>query len=244
VMTLLATFTDAHAASVAVGAVVGRGLRPRCIEFLDAGTLAALRAGGHPVDERAGALLIVEVDGEEAICATRAERVGEALADQGALDVLMAREGRQRETLWTARREMSMAVRRMSKKKLSEDVVVPRIHLPELLTRVERTTETERLRSVAYGHAGDGNLHVNYLWEDDEQLVNVEAAVERLFRDVVELGGTLSGEHGIGVTKAPYLPLEQSSELIELQRSLKRVFDPAGLLNPGKIFTAASHRAC
>ena len=90
------------------------------------------------------------------------------------------------------------------------------------------------MRSLAYGHAGDGNLHVNYLWNEDDERPRVEESIERLFRDVVELGGTLSGEHGIGLTKAPYLPIEQSADLILLQRDLKRSFDPEGLLNPGE----------
>lgn len=87
-----------------------------------------------------------------------------------------------------------------------------------------------------YGHAGDGNLHVNFLWDDPEKRPEVDRAIEALFRATVEMGGTLSGEHGIGVLKAPYLPLEQSSELITLQRGIKALFDPSGILNPGKIF--------
>ena len=139
---------------------------------------------------------------------------------------------------------MTYAVRRMTRKKLSEDVVVPRRHLSELLERVARQSERSGIRTLAYGHAGDGNLHVNFLWNDDDERPRVDASIEQLFRDVVSLDGTLSGEHGIGILKAPYLPLEQSSELITLQRDLKRSFDPEGLLNPGKIFPAVGHRAC
>jgi len=156
----------------------------------------------------------------------------------------VARDGAQREKLWSARREMSRAVRRMAKQKLAEDVVVPRQRLGELLQRVARESERSGVRSLSYGHAGDGNLHVNYLWNEPDERPAVERSIEQLFRDVVELGGTLSGEHGIGVTKAPYLPIEQSKELIALQRDLKRTFDPEGLLNPGKIFPAPGHRAC
>jgi glycolate oxidase len=161
-----------------------------------------------------------------------------------ALDVVVARDGAQREKLWSARREMSRAVRRMAKQKLSEDVVVPRQRLAELLERTLRQSERSGVRSLSYGHAGDGNLHVNFLWNEDGERPLVERSIERLFRDVVELGGTLSGEHGIGVTKAPYLPIEQSNELILLERDLKRTFDPEGLLNPGKIFPTGGHRAC
>jgi glycolate oxidase len=100
------------------------------------------------------------------------------------------------------------------------------------------------VRHLAYGHAGDGNLHVNFLWNDDSERPAVDAAIGALMRATVEMRGTLSGEHGIGVSKAQYLALEQSAELIELQRDVKRVFDPKELLNPGKIFPARGHKAC
>ncbi|HVU01411.1 MAG TPA: FAD-linked oxidase C-terminal domain-containing protein [Polyangiaceae bacterium] len=244
VSTLLALFASAGDAMRAVSEILAAGITPRCIEFLDDGTLAALRAAGNSVSEAARALLLVEVDGTEAACERDVERIGGALSDVAALDLVVAREGTQREKLWSARREMSHAIRRMTKQKLSEDVVVPRKRLPELLEAVARQSERSGVRTVSYGHAGDGNLHVNFLWNEDDERARVEASIERLFRDVVGLGGTLSGEHGIGILKAPYLPLEQSSDLISLQRDLKRVFDPEGLLNPGKIFPSPPHRAC
>jgi len=122
--------------------------------------------------------------------------------------------------------------------------VVPRSRMVALLERVERCTERERVRWLAYGHAGDGNLHVNYLWDEPDERPRVDRAIEQLFRDTVELGGSLSGEHGIGLTKAPYLKLEQSAGLIKLQQKLKSEFDPQGLLNPGKIFGTGGHRNC
>src|SRR5690606_34867354 len=145
-----------------------------------------------------------------------------------ALELLVAQDAAQRDRLWAARREMSGAVRRMARHKLSEDVVVPRQSIGELLLRVERTAEEQRLRTVTYGHAGDGNLHVNYLWDEEDEVPRVERAIDQLFRDVVELSGTLSGEHGIGTMKAPYLHYEQSEALIALQRRVKAVFDPRG----------------
>lgn len=242
IMTLLALFSDLRAASVAVGELIGAGVVPRCLELLDATTLGAMRASGNAIDGRAGAMLLIEVDGEPVACETAAERVGEACGQ--ALSVLVAQDAGQREQLWAARREMSRALRRLARNKLAEDVVVPRQRIPELLDRVARFAERNDVRTASYGHAGDGNLHVNFFWDEESEADAVGRAIEQLFRDVVELGGTLSGEHGIGVLKAPYLALEQSSELIALQRELKRVFDPRGLLNPGKIFTDGSHRAC
>jgi glycolate oxidase len=201
-----------------------------------------MRKFGNAINPAAGAMLLIEVDGEPHECERAAERVATAAAN--ALELLVAQDAAQREKLWAARREMSHAVRKLAKRKLSEDIVVPRQEIPELLDRVRRTSERLRVRCLTYGHAGDGNLHVNFLWDDDEEVPAVAQAIESLFRDTVALGGTLSGEHGIGVLKAPYLELEQSSELIALQRDIKRVFDPRGLLNPGKIFASGSHRAC
>ncbi|MEI9941038.1 MAG: FAD-linked oxidase C-terminal domain-containing protein [Pseudomonadota bacterium] len=244
VMTLMTLFSNVKQASAAVQEIILRGLVPRCIELLDATTLEAMRSAGNAIDARAGAMLIMEVDGDEATCERQAERVSDACETAQVLDVLVAQDKAQREKLWAARRQMSHAVRKLSKKKLSEDVVVPRMQIGELLDRVARTSERTGVRSLTYGHAGDGNLHCNYLWNDDDELPAVERSIEQLFRDVIELRGTLSGEHGIGVLKAPYLALEQSPELITLQRDLKRVFDPQNLLNPGKIFPAGSHRAC
>jgi glycolate oxidase len=243
VTTLLALFESVRAAALAVSGIVAAGLVPRCIELLDRGTLAAVRARGVSVAESAGAMLIIEVDGDARACEEGAERIGEACSSAGALDVLVAQDAAQRARLWAARREMSPAVRALSRHKISEDVVVPRRHLAELLDRVDRTSEETGIRSVTYGHAGDGNMHVNFLWNTPEEVPLVDRSIEQLFRDVVSLGGTLSGEHGIGVLKAPYLGLEQSDPLIDLQLGVKRAFDPKGLLNPGKIFPRG-HRAC
>jgi glycolate oxidase len=244
VVTLLAFFDSVHRAALAVSDIIASGVTPRCLELLDEETLAALRADHHALPEAARALLLIEVDGEDASCDRQTERVVGALDDAGASDVLIAREGRQRESLWAARREMSRAVRRMAEFKLSEDVVVPRTRLAALLDRVRARRDRDRVRTLSYGHAGDGNLHVNYLWDEPEERGRVEGSIEALFRDVVELGGTLSGEHGIGVTKAPYLSIEQPPELIALERQLKHLFDPDGLLNPGKIFPRGGHAPC
>jgi glycolate oxidase len=244
VLTLVATFPTARQAAEAVRRMVAARVVPRCMEFLDATTTEAVRRRGVAVPEGAGALLILEVDGDEGACEASAQRVGDACDEAGALAVQVAQSAAQRDRLWEARREMSPAIRKMARRKLSEDVVVPRSRLPALLDEVERIGEANRVRMLSYGHAGDGNLHVNFLWDDDGEIPQVEAAIGALFRSVVRLGGTLSGEHGIGVLKAPYLHLEQSEELMTAQRRIKAALDPKGLLNPGKIFWPSSHRAC
>ena len=133
---------------------------------------------------------------------------------------------------------MSYTLKRSARFKRSDDVVVPRSRLGELLTQCRRIAERSGLRMPSYGHAGDGNLHVNFLWDDPAQLAAVEEAQRALFVATLALGGTLSGEHGIGLSKRDFLALEQSASLIELQRRIKGVFDPKGILNPGKVFPA------
>ncbi len=242
VATLLALYTDVHAAGASVSRLIAAGLVPRCIEMMDKETLQAVRAAGNAIDEKAGAMLLIEVDGEDA--EAQLERLGNALADaDGTIDLVVAQDAAQRSRLWAARKSLSYATRKLATHKIAEDVVVPRSRIGALLERAEAIATREDVRHLTYGHAGDGNLHVNFLWDTPDEEPRVARAVESLMRATIDLGGTLSGEHGIGLAKAPYLSLEQSPELITLQKDLKRVFDPKGLLNPGKIFPV-SHTGC
>ncbi len=243
-LALLALFADVNAAARAVGKVTASGVLPRCIELFDATTLGAMRQAGNSLNDRASSMLLIEVDGESESCLSQAERIEEACSRAGSIEVVVAQNASQRDRVWAARRTMSPAVRKLSNYKLSEDIVVGSQSIPELFQRVERYAAKQKLRWLVYGHAGDGNLHVNYLWDDPDDKPKIDAAVAQLFRDTIELRGTLSGEHGIGIAKAPFLELEQSSALIELQQRLKRVFDPQGLLNPGKIFPRLGHGSC
>jgi glycolate oxidase len=244
VATLLGLFVDVAGAAVAVEAIVAAGLVPRCIELLDAATLDAVRARGVGIDRRAGALLLIEVDGDPAACEAAMERVGGVTAESGALEVLAAQDPAQRDRLWEARRQMSPATRAMARFKISEDVVVPRTRMVALFTEIDRIRDATGIRMLTYGHAGDGNLHVNFLWNDKGEAPKVEDGLGRLFRAVIGLGGTLSGEHGIGTSKSEFLSLEQGEDLIALQQRVKAAFDPRGLLNPHKIFPRRGHQAC
>jgi glycolate oxidase len=243
VATVLALYSDVRGAANAVGAIVAAGIVPRCLEMLDEQTLAAVRAQGVAVDDRAGAMLLVEVDGDAVEGAL--ERLGEvASGAPGNVDVLVAQDGQQRDRLWAARRMLSRATRKLARFKLSEDVVVPRTRIADLLDRADGIGRQTGVRNLSYGHAGDGNLHVNFLWNDEGERPAVDRAIGMLMAATIDLGGTLSGEHGIGVSKAQYLPLEQSDDLIALEKNIKRAFDPKGLLNPGKIFPSTGHSAC
>jgi len=244
VVTLLAQFATVSAAALAVNAIITARLLPRCLEFMDELTLQLMREAGNSIDPRAGSLLLLETDGDEDACLRQAEALALACENSGALSVVVATTENQRSLLWNSRKQMSHAVRKFARFKISEDVVVPRRQLLRLIDRVRSLRDTLNVRALCYGHAGDGNLHVNFLWDDDEQKLRVDQAVVELFRATVELGGTLSGEHGIGLTKAPYLGLEQSAVLIDTQRRVKAAFDPHGLMNPGKIFPRPGHGPC
>lgn len=244
VLTLLALFPDMASATRATSAIIAARVLPRCLEFLDQKTLEIMRKSGSDLDPAAGALLLIEVDGGEEETLRQAELVGDACTRAGAQSVVVAQAASQRAKLWASRKQMSVAVRARARYKISEDVVVPRTQLGELVREVERLGDAHRIDALCYGHAGDGNLHVNFLWDDPEQKPRVDSAIEGLFRATIALGGTLSGEHGIGLTKAPYLPLEQGPTLLGLQERLKAAFDPQGLMNPGKIFPPRGHGAC
>jgi glycolate oxidase len=243
VMTVLGLFGTVGDATRAVTAMVARKVVPRCVEMMDAGALEAIRGQAVGVDARARAMLLVDVDGDERECERDLERVGEACSASGALEVLAAQSAAQRDRLWAARRELSTAIRRGAKNKLAEDIVVPPSRITAFLEAFYGLSERFGVRTLCYGHAGDGNLHVNFLWEDDSELPRVKQAIEATMRQVVAMRGTITGEHGVGVLKIPYLPIEQSESLIGLQTSLKEVFDPARLLNPGKIFAGRGHGA-
>ncbi len=243
VRTLAVYLDDEAKVAGAVSACQRVGVTPRCVEVLDAITLQVMHAAGVPMPAGSKALCVVEVDGDLARADADMERVGNALAAD-AIEVLAAKHDADRERLWAPRREMSRSLRALAKHKLSEDVVVPRSQLAALLSRCREIAERRRVRMPAYGHAGDGNMHVNFLWDEPDERPRVDAAIRELFEAVVALGGTLSGEHGIGALKAPYLALEQSGDLIEVQRSLKATLDPLGILNPSKIFPAAGHGSC
>jgi len=246
VATLLVFLEDAEEIQAAITLATQARVTPRCVEMVDAIALALMRKGaGLAIPEGARAMLLVELDGQGASLETDVERLGGALLGAGALEVLVAQKAGERERLWAARRELSHTLRQSANFKLSEDVVVPRSRMADLLRLCARLADARGIQMPTYGHAGDGNLHVNLLWNDPSQRPQVDSAIRALFEAVVEMGGTLTGEHGIGALKAPYLGLEQSEALIALQRRVKDVFDPRGVLNPGKIFAPQrGHGAC
>jgi glycolate oxidase len=244
IATLAALLPSSASIGACVMALASHGIDPRCIELFDERTLAFCRpVSPFPIAASVRAMLLVEIDGDAAALEGAMERAGGVLVDAGA-DVLVAKHGGDREKLWSVRRELSRALRRSALGKISEDVVVPRSKLGTLIDESARIGERHALRSASYGHAGDGNLHVNFLWDTLDQMPAVRAAMADLFASVRAMNGTLSGEHGIGASKSAFLAGEQSSAVIDLQQRIKATFDPRGILNPGKIFAGSTHRAC
>jgi glycolate oxidase len=238
---LIAVMPDAVTAGRAVSAIIRRGFRPRALELMDKASLDHVRphaAYSFPTD--AGAILLIELDGAIDALEAAILRCGQLCEDVGAREVIVARDEADRERLWRTRRLCSASLREAHRWKQSEDVVVPPGSIAELLSRVDQISGRYTLPTATFGHAGDGNLHVNLLSDEDPRDARVAARIESalgdLFRATLDLGGTLSGEHGIGIAKAKYMAWEQSPEVIDWQKRLKRLWDPKGLLNPGKIF--------
>lgn len=238
VRTALCIFPDTVAAARAVSSVLAAGILPRTLELFDDAAIEASNSRGpYRFPAGAGAAILAETDGDDgdAVMASLA-RLGEIAAEGGAIEVLVAGSESQRRDLWATRRQVSVALKALWPRKISEDVVVPRARIPEAVARFKAIGRNFGLAVATYGHAGDGNLHTNVLFRSEEERPVVDACLGELMRATLELGGTITGEHGVGLAKKAYLGWEQGPELIALQRRLKTAFDPAGILNPGKIF--------
>ena len=238
--TLMALFTDIQAAVDAVTALIRRRVVPATLELIDRESLQAVSAhiGREVAPPGTGAMLIVEADGAQSAVDEEIDRVTESCREAGASRAVLAVDDEERDRLWAARRLISMALRATGLLKINHDVVVPRGRVPELFAVVDDIRERYGLRVAAFGHAGDGNIHVNLMIDpaDAEQRALAKTAERTLFERVVALEGSISGEHGIGFAKAPYIGIELSPEEIALMKRVKAAFDPNGILNPGKIF--------
>jgi len=237
--TMIAFFENPSATVEAVHEIIRNKIVPAALEFMDSLCIACVRDHiGLDIPKGAGALLLIEVDGDRALTAREAKRIGEICMDQGAVEFKAASGRKKSERLWEARRNVSPAMYKLRPDKVSEDVVVPRSRMAELVSFLAELSERCGLPIASYGHAGDGNIHVNLMMDKrkPQEVKNAGAAVEELFRKVLEMKGTLSGEHGIGITKAPYLAMEIPQPALELMVRVKKAFDPKGILNPGKIF--------
>ena len=235
--TLAALFADMQAASAAVAAIAAAQLVPAALEFLDRAALRAVaRAGVSPFPDDAGALLLVELEGEPDVVAGEADAVHSAMTRAGAQRVDTAQDEAHAKQLWTARKSISAAVATVMVGKVNEDVVVPRDRIAELVAHTEVLGEEHEVPVVNFGHLGDGNLHATFLIDPRRQgdRQRADAAAAGLFEMVLDMGGAVTGEHGIGYTKLPYLERQIGPAGVALMERIKSALDPRGLLNPGK----------
>jgi glycolate oxidase len=240
--TLQATFRTISAGVDAVSRLLAARVVPATVEIIDQTSLDAVsaRLGRTVAPPGTGAMLIIEVDGVAGGVAEEVERVRGACEDAAALSIVIAQSTTDRERIWEARRELSYALRALAPRKINHDLVVPRGRVPELLALVARVRDKYRLLIPCFGHAGDGNIHVNIMVDpsNSDEMRRAHEAEQTLFSGVVALEGSISGEHGIGFAKAPFIGLELSQDVIALMQRIKQAFDPNGILNPGKLWPA------
>ena len=214
--------------------------RPCTLEYMDRTAILIVRDKlPFTLAENTQALLLLEVDGDAPSVAMQAAALLEFLtAKKDLLSVMQAEKADEIDALWSARRAVSPAAFNLKPHKISEDVVVPRSRIPDLVLFVENLAAENGLTIFTFGHAGDGNIHVNIMLDKNKprEAAGAEIATKALFEQVIKLGGTLSGEHGVGITKAAYLPLELDAASLDVMRGIKKFFDPNNILNPGKIF--------
>lgn len=242
---LRAFYRDASTAAAAVARLMAQPVQPAMLEFMDRRSLALLRLSGSTVPD-AGAMLLIEADGSTDTLPDTLAALGTAAAGDGLIDMDVAQDGIARDKLWAARRALSPALRTIAPGKLNEDVVVPVSRIPDLVAGVEKLSEHYALPIVCFGHAGNGNLHVNILYhpDDADETARAHTALPKIFELALSLDGALSGEHGIGLAKRDFMPQAFDAATLDAMRAIKTALDPDGILNPGKVLPEACQAKC
>lgn len=239
--TMLAVFDSIDGAAKAVSTIIGGKIIPTTLEFMDHATLTCVdRRFNLGLPAAARAVLIIEVDGDRDLIEKQAEKIRSLIAPLGLLEYKIARDNAEAEELWKVRRLVSPSLRDVNPDKFNEDIVVPRSRVPDVIRRIEEIQKRFAIPIVNFGHAGDGNIHVNIMIDktipgEEEK---AHEAIREVFQAALDLGGTMSGEHGVGLSKAPFIPLELNPVQIATMQAIKRALDPNNILNPGKMFPA------
>ncbi|MCD4720964.1 MAG: FAD-binding protein [Desulfobacula sp.] len=239
VKTMAVFFDSVQKAAKTVSGIMRETVIPRCVEYMDEACLELVKDSlSFDLPETIKALLIIELDGDIDSVEKDAKNIKNFCFSYNALDVLVAKDQIEAQKLWDARKALSPILYKIASNKINEDVVVPIDKIPDLVQVTQQLEKTSGLKVVSFGHAGDGNIHCNIMYNktDENELKRAEKAVDELFDATLNLGGTITGEHGVGMTKINYLPREIGATQIELMKGIKRVFDPQNILNPGKIF--------
>lgn len=237
--TVRANFRSMEAACKVLTKFTPEGILPMAMEVIDKFCVAAVEENfAFGLSKEAEAILLVAVDGSREDVAKNAETIERIISENGGFDVLRALSKEEEDKLWDVRRAISPSLMKYGTLKINEDVVVPRSKVPELVSRIEDIGKKHNTFVANFGHAGDGNIHVNFVVdrENPEEVARARKCVSETFKLSVELGGTISGEHGIGYVKAQYLDYALDEPTLKIMKGIKKVFDPKGILNPGKMF--------
>lgn len=237
--TVMAIFDSLVDAGKAISKILSSGILPSKMELMDQASMEAVenyQPSGLPQD--AAAMILIELDGHPIAIRDEAEQVSKVCKEVGAREVRVPQTKEEKEDVWKARKLVSPAIARIKPTKISEDATVPRSKIPEMCLRLQEIKEKYKIHLVVFGHAGDGNLHPNIITDksDKEEMRRVEQAVAEIFEAAIELGGTLSGEHGIGTMKAPFMEMELGTAGLDMMKRIKEAWDPNNIMNPGKIF--------
>lgn len=243
--TALAMFTGLTGAARSVSRIIASRIIPATLEFLDNATIRVVEDYAKiGLDTEAGALLLMQQDGPEAVCERDISRMAAICKEEGAFEVRLAQDPVEEAALMSARRAALSALARKKPTTILEDATVPRKHLAEMVEQINRVAKKHSVEICTFGHAGDGNLHPTCMTDerDREEIHRVEQAFEEIFDAAIRLGGTITGEHGVGEAKAGFLEWRVGATGIELMKGIKAAFDPHHLLNPGKLFARESRR--
>ena len=237
--TMLVLFDSIDGAAQAVSAITKAKIIPTTLEFMDGRTIDCVRqATDLDVPDAANAVLIIEVDGDKEFLEKQASRITEIIQPLGVVETRIAETPEESEALWQIRRSVSASLRKVNPDKYNEDICVPRSKIPEMIRKVDAISDKYQIPIVNFGHAGDGNIHVNIMVNKKVagDTMKAEGAIKDVFEAALALGGTMSGEHGVGIAKAPYIPLEITPLAADYMKAIKKSLDPNNILNPGKIF--------
>lgn len=237
--TMLVQFESIDGAASAVSAIVGAKIIPTTLEFMDKSTIGCIRdASTISLPGSCEAVLIIEVDGDKSELDSQVERIMKVIEPLGVVDTRIASTEEESEEIWSVRRIVSPSLKKVNPDKFNEDIVVPRSKVPDMIRALEAISSKYNVPIVNFGHAGDGNIHVNVMVDLEEEGMSetIEKVLDEIFDSAVSLGGAISGEHGIGTSKAKYMGVGLNEATLNTMKLIKVALDPQNVLNPGKVF--------